>query len=51
MTDNDTHLSMAMSHLRKVTSQTTGENRQRLHEYVEAIEIELERIKSDRGLA
>lgn len=50
MTNTETHMSMAMSHLRKVTSPVLGENRQRLQDYVDAIETELERIKKDRGL-
>lgn len=50
MTHTETHMSMAMSHLRKVTGPVTGENRQRLQDYVDAIETELARIKSDRGL-
>ncbi len=51
MTNTETHMSMAMSHLRKVTtSRTLGENQARLQDYVDAIETELERIKSERGL-
>lgn len=49
MTDNETHLSMAMSHLRKITSRTTDETK-RVQEYVDAIETELDRIRADREL-
>ncbi len=71
MTDNETRLSMAMSHLRKITSEpisisvashdspddyasfVKGGRRTpsgRAQDYVDAIELELERIKKDMGL-
>lgn len=71
MTDNETHLSMAMSHLRKITSEPISisvashdspegyasfvkDGRRtpsgRAQDYVDAIELELERIKRDMGL-
>lgn len=72
MTDNETHLSMAMSHLRKITSEPVSisvashdspedyasfvkDGRRtpssgRAQDYVDAIELELERIKRDMGL-
>lgn len=72
MTDNETRLSMAMSHLRKITSEPISisvashdspedyasfvkDGRRtpssgRAQDYVDAIELELERIKRDMGL-
>ncbi|MFD5784077.1 hypothetical protein [Streptomyces sp. NPDC126933] len=50
MSDNETRLSMALASLRKVTGPTTNEDRARVALYLESIEVEMDRIRADRGL-
>lgn len=50
MIENETRLSTAMRALRDVTGPVTSENLHRMQDYVDAIETELDRIKTARGL-
>lgn len=51
MTDNETHLTMALSHLRKVTHSGQPERLDRLRDYVNAVEMELKRIREEQAPA
>ena len=50
MIENETRMSTALRALRDVTGPVTSENEHRMQDYVDAIETELDRIKSERGL-
>lgn len=50
MSENETRLSTAMRALRETTGPRADEDAHRVQDYVEAIEIELDRIKRDRDL-
>lgn len=50
MNINEARLSDSMSLLRRVSSPMTDEDSERVQVYIDAIELELDRIKQDRNL-
>lgn len=50
MSENETRLSLVLSSLRKITGPTIEEDRNRVALYLDSIEVEMDRIRADRGL-